>query len=167
MPPKKNRVRIPAVTAVAAAAIVAVATPSAADTREPGCPSAASQSRTATIEFVDMPSSDLPDDRDTHEVEITYRNESGADRTVAPQVLFVSPDKGPYLKPSDIKVERLTGTGSWEPVDLASQAGSLYTALPLTKRPLADGETLTEKFRYSLVTEGAAGTVLPRVAIFD
>ncbi|MFD7082208.1 signal peptide protein [Streptomyces sp. NPDC059918] len=166
MPPKESRVWIPAVTAVAtAAALVAVATVVTADTREPGSPSAAaSQPGTATIEFEDMDLRDLLDDGETHEVEITYRNASDTEKTVAPQVLFVSPG---YLKPSDIKVERLTGTGSWEPVTLASQTGSLYTGLPLTKRSLAGGETLTERFRYSVVTEGTAGTVLPRVAIFD
>ncbi|MEU6709475.1 signal peptide protein [Streptomyces wuyuanensis] len=119
------------------------------------------------IDFVDMPASPLPDDQKQHLVTVTYRNGSSAEQTAAPQLLIESLGKGPFLTPSDVKVERLTALGHWEPVDLGSQTDTLYTDLTTTKRQLPAGDTLTERYRLSVITPGAVGTVHPRVALFD
>ncbi|MFE9440400.1 hypothetical protein ACFYO2_15565 [Streptomyces sp. NPDC006602] len=51
----------------------------------------------APVDFVDLPASPLAADGQSHEVTVTYRNESSADQTVAPQLLVESPDAGPFL----------------------------------------------------------------------
>lgn len=118
------------------------------------------------IDFVDMPASPLAAGPQAHDYTVTYRNSSSTDQIVAPQLLVESPNAGPFLKPSDIKVQQLTSTGRWRTVRLASQTGTLYTDLSHVKHRLHSGETLTQRYRLVVLTAGAAGTVAPRAAIF-
>ncbi|MFE3762341.1 signal peptide protein [Streptomyces sp. NPDC059104] len=170
MPWKKTRTWVSAVTAAAAVAAVAVAAattiPSMAEPR-PSATSPSGQPSSAVIDFVDLPTSPLPTDEKQHEFTVEYRNDSAADQTAAPQLLIVSPDAGPFLTPSDVTLERLSADGHWGAVKLGSQTGSLYTDLSLAKVRLPSGRSLTERYRLSVVTPGAEGTVHPRVALFD
>ncbi|MFE5534821.1 signal peptide protein [Streptomyces sp. NPDC056492] len=166
MPPKKIRAWVP--TIAAAAAVVAVATPAVAGTGKAAPPQAAIQAQGDVVrEVKTLTQSPMPADQKQHEVTVTYLNESPVEEEVGPQIVFASPDEGPYLKPSDIKLERFTEAGGWEPVKLLSQSGSLYTELSLAKRQLPENQTLTERFRFSVVTAGAVGTVYTQVAIFE
>ena len=101
-----------------------------------------------------------------HTIQIAYRNDSGADRLLAPQLLVESPDGGPFLTPSDIKVERRTATGCWETVQLGTQTGTLFTDLPTAQRTLGKSETLTQAYRITVTNPQAQGTVHPRVALY-
>ncbi|MET8752179.1 signal peptide protein [Streptomyces sp. NPDC004667] len=167
MPSKKARIWVSAVTAAVAVAAVAAAAaaPSMAEPRPPAS-SPSDLPPSTVIDFVDLPTSPLPTDRKQHEFTVEYSNESDADQTAAPQLLLVSPDAGPFLKPSDVKLERLAADGRWEAVKLGSQTGSLYTDLSLAKVRLTSGQSLTERYRLTVVKDGAEGTVHPRVALF-
>ncbi|MCX5055551.1 MULTISPECIES: hypothetical protein [unclassified Streptomyces] len=116
--------------------------------------------------FVDLAARPLPADGERHEFTVTYRNDATADRTVAPQLLVVSPDAGPFLAPSDITLERRTADGRWEAVRVGTQTGTLFTDLSAARRVLHAGETLTEVYRLTVVGPQATGTVQPRVALF-
>ncbi|MBT2674453.1 signal peptide protein [Streptomyces sp. ISL-14] len=168
---KNSRPRVAALALMVALAGLATAGPAAAATSQttPTATSTALPSRTPAIptEFVDLPTSPLVADDASHEVTVTYRNESSADRTVAPQLLVESPDAGPFLDPSDIRVERRTATGCWEPVNLGTQTGTLFTDLTTAQRTLHAGDTLTEAYRITVLDPEAEGTVHPRVALFD
>ncbi|WSQ10626.1 signal peptide protein [Streptomyces sp. NBC_01231] len=166
---KNSRLRVALVALVVALAGLATAGPAAAATQR--TTPAASTSRPAqepvlVTGFVDLPTSALPVDSRKHVVTVTYLNDSEADRTVAPQLLVASPDAGPFLTPSDVKVERRTADGCWEAVQLASQTGTLFTDLPTAQRTLHAGETLTEHYRLTVVNPDAQGTVEPRVALY-
>ncbi len=136
-------------------------TSTATSTARPG------QTPAVPTEFVDLSTSALVADRARHEVTVTYRNDSSADRTVAPQLLVESPDGGPFLKPADVRVERRTATGCWEAVELGSQTGTLYTGLTAAQRTLHAGDTLTEVYRITVLNPEAEGTVHPRVALYS
>lgn len=166
---KISRPRIAALALMAALMGVAAAGPAVAAT--PQTTTAAStalpgQTPAIPTEFVDLPTSALVADQARHEVTVTYRNTSSADRTVAPQLLVQSPDAGPFLTPADIQVERRTATGCWEAVALGSQTGTLFTDLTAAQRTLHAGDTLTEVYRITVLNPGAEGTVLPRVALY-
>ncbi|MDH6705640.1 hypothetical protein P3T27_002362 [Kitasatospora sp. MAA19] len=118
----------------------------------------------APASFVDLPDRPLPSDHAAHRITVTYRNDSSADRSVAPQILVESPDNGPFLAPADIKLEVLTG-GHWKTVPLASQTGTLYTDLTQAKLVLHSHHTLTQRYRLTVVKAGP-GTVQPRVALY-
>ncbi|MFD6172910.1 hypothetical protein [Streptomyces coeruleorubidus] len=79
---------------------------------------------------------------------------------------MTSPDTGPFLEPSDIKVERRTGHGCWVAVALGSQTGTLFTDLVGAERTLGAGETLAERYRVTVLSPEAGGTVEPRVALY-
>lgn len=167
---KISRPRVAALVLMAALVGVATAGPAVAATPQTTtATSTALPGRTPAIptEFVDLSTSALVADNARHEVTVTYRNESSADRPVAPQLLVESPDAGPFLKPTDIQVERRTVTGCWEAVELGSQTGTLYTDLTAAQRTLQAGDTLTEVYRITVRNPGAEGTVHPRVALFD
>ncbi|MFG2793463.1 signal peptide protein [Streptomyces sp. NPDC048419] len=117
--------------------------------------------------YLDEPAGSLQADGEQHEFTVTYRNDTAQDRTVAPQLLVVSPDGGPYLAPSDVLLERLTADGSWEPVRVGSRTGTLFTDLPGARRTLHPGERLTEIYGLTVVEPSAEGTVQPRVALYD
>ncbi|MEV7930197.1 signal peptide protein [Kitasatospora sp. NPDC088264] len=118
----------------------------------------------APVSFVGLPDRPLPSDHAAHPMTVTYRNDSSADRTVAPQILVESPDDGPFLAPTDIKLEVLTG-GHWRTVRLASQTGTLYTDLTRAKLVLHSHHTLTQRYRLTVVKAGP-GTVQPRIALY-
>ncbi|MET9832176.1 signal peptide protein [Streptomyces sp. NPDC006385] len=168
---KNSRPRVAALALMVALAGLAAAGPAAAATSQTQTTltSSAPTSRTPAIPtaFVDLPTSPLVADAAGHEVTVTYRNESPSDRTVAPQLLVVSPDAGPFLNPSDIRIERRTAAGRWEAVDVGSQTGTLFTDLTAAQRTLHAGDTLTEVYRITVLTPEAEGTVLPRAALFD
>ncbi|GAB2711899.1 hypothetical protein [Kitasatospora kifunensis] len=166
---KRNRLAVTAAAAVTVAAAVVSAGPAMASGHQLAAPvSAGAHGRTlaAPIDFVEMPARPLPAGQQMHEFTVTYRNGTSTDQVVAPQLLVESPDAGPFLKPSDVKLERLTGAGHWKAVRLASQTGTLYTDLSRVKHRLHSGETLVQRYRLSVVTAGAVGTVGPRAAIF-
>ncbi|WP_128433895.1 hypothetical protein [Streptomyces cyaneus] len=174
---KNSRPRVAALALMVALAGFAAAGPAAAatpqtqtatQTQTTTATSTAPTSQTPAIptEFVDLPTSTLVADNAGHEVTVTYRNESSADRTVAPQLLVESPDAGPFLNPTDLRVERRTATGCWEAVNLGSQTGTLFTDLTTAQRTLHAGDTLTEVYRVTALDPAAEGTVHPRVALF-
>ncbi|UUU23671.1 hypothetical protein [Streptomyces sp. DSM 40750] len=168
MPTKNSRLRVALLTVAVAVAGLALAGPAAAATPQTATTaSTAQQTPAIPVDFVDLATSPLAADGETHEVTLTYRNDSTTDRTVAPQLLVESPDAGPFLDPSDIEVERRTAGGCWEPVDLGTQTGTLFTDLSTAQRTLRAGETLTEVYRLTATDPAAQGTVHPRVALFD
>ncbi|MEV7603114.1 signal peptide protein [Kitasatospora sp. NPDC089797] len=120
----------------------------------------------APVRFVDLPDSALPTDRSPQRITFQYRNDTPGDQTVAPQVLLESPDRGPYLSAADFRLEQLGTDGRWHTVPLASQTGTLYTALPPAKIVLHSGHTLTEGYRLTALHGPARGTVEPRIAIY-
>lgn len=128
----------------------------------------ASTSATALVpnDFVDAPTRALPAAGQSHTFTVSYRNDSSVDQVVAPQILVESPDAGPCLTPADIRVERRNADGYREVVPVGSQTGTLFTDLVAAQRSLRPGETLTERYRVTVTTPGAAGTVRPRVALY-
>ncbi|MEU1478442.1 signal peptide protein [Streptomyces sp. NPDC005760] len=121
----------------------------------------------APTDFVDLPTSALVADGRQHQVTVTYRNDSSADRTVAPQLLLESPDAGPFLAPSDVVVEQRTAHGCWRTVGTASRTGTLFTDLTGAQRTLHAGGTLTQVYRITVTDPAAQGTVLPRIALYN
>lgn len=168
MSSKNSRLRIVLVSLTIAAAALTMAGPAAAATHQPTTAvSTADQTSAAPTAFVDLPTTPLPADTESHEVEVTYHNDSTTTRTVAPQLLAQSPDSGPFLTPSDLNVEHRTATGCWEPVALGTQTGTLFTDLTTVHRTIPAGGTLTEVYRIALTNPDAKGTLHPRVALFD
>ncbi|WP_030231035.1 hypothetical protein [Streptomyces sp. NRRL S-350] len=162
MPTTKFLGRALALTALAALPAAAFTLPSPASATVASAPQTAAVA--APVSFVDLPSSPLPSDHQAHRITVTYRNGTGADETVAPQILVESPDNGPFLAPGDVKLEALTG-GHWKTVPLASQTGTLYTGLASAKLVLHSHHTLTQQYRLTVV-KAAPGTVQPRVALY-
>ncbi|EKX63333.1 signal peptide protein [Streptomyces ipomoeae] len=170
MSSKNSRLRVALVSVAVAVAGLAMAGPAAAATSpSTAAVSTVPQDQTPAIptDFVDLATTPLAADTEPHEVTVTYRNDSAAARTVAPQLLVESPEAGPFLTPSDIKLERRTAAGCWKPVELGTQTGTLFTDLTTARRTLPAGETLTETYRLTVTNPEAQGTVHPRVALFD
>lgn len=169
MSSKNSRTRVALLAAVVAITGLATAGPALAAT--PAVTAAvtvtASQTQDPAIptDFVDLPASPLRAGA-PQEFTVTYRNATPAPTTVAPQLLVTSPDTGPFLAPSDIKVERRTGHGCWVAVPLGSQTGTLFTDLVGAERVLGAGETLEERYRVTVLDPEAVGTVEPRVALY-
>ncbi len=46
------------------------------------------------------------------------------------------------------------------------QTGTLFTDLTTTQRTLSPGETLTERYRVTVLNPSAQGTLHPRVALY-
>ncbi|MFD7595478.1 signal peptide protein [Kitasatospora sp. NPDC059812] len=149
-------------TALATVLAAAFTLPSPALATEALAPQVAAAA--APVSFVGLPDRPLPTDHAAHPITVTYRNDSSADRTVAPQILVESPDNGPFLAPRDIKLEVLTG-GRWKTVRLASETGTLYTDLTRAKLVLHSHHTLTQRYRLTVVNAGP-GTVQPRIALY-
>ncbi|MEV7025591.1 signal peptide protein [Kitasatospora sp. NPDC093558] len=156
--------RGPVLTAVALAALPAIAFVAPGQAVASAPPPAATA--TAPVRFVDLPSSPLPTDRTPHRITLTYRNPSSTDRTVAPQILVESPDKGPFLVTSDVRLELLGADGRWRTVPLGSQTGTLFTTLTSAKIVLHGHHTLTEHYRLTVLAP-AHGTIEPRVALYS
>ncbi|PAZ14098.1 signal peptide protein [Streptomyces sp. SA15] len=172
MSSKNSRLRVALVALTVAVAGLALAGPAAAATHQTSTASATAatapqdEAPLIPVDFVDLPTSALPADSKRHKFTVTYRNESSADQTVAPQLLVESPDAGPFLNPSDVKLERRTAHGCWEAVEVGSQTGTLFTDLTTAQRTLHAGETLTEVYRLTVLNPEAEGTVHPRVALY-
>lgn len=164
MPSKNRRLRITLLALTVAVTGLTTAGPALAATPSPA---ATSQTREAAIptDFVVLTPSPLQA-QGSQDVTLTYRNDTASDVTVAPQLLVLSPDSGPFLAPTDLKVERRTAHGCLRPVALASQTGTLFTDLTGAQRTLRAGETLTERYRVTVVKQGAQGVVQPRVALY-
>jgi hypothetical protein len=152
--------------AVALAGLAAAGPAAAAAPAKPAAATAQDRQTAVPVDFVDLPTTALVADGARHEVTVTYRNDSSADRTVAPQLLVESPDAGPFLTPSDVVVEQRTAHGCWRPVETASQTGTLFTDLTNAQRTLHAGETLTQVYRITVVDPDAQGTVQPRIALY-
>jgi hypothetical protein len=160
-----RRLKVAFVAAAVTLAGLAAAGPAAATT-VPRAAAVQAQQPIAPVDFVDQPTSALVADGQGHQVTVTYRNDTSADRTVAPQLLVESPDAGPFLDPSDIVVEQRTAHGCWRPVETASQTGTLFTDLTTAQRTLHAGQTLTQVYRITVVDPDAQGTVQPRIALY-
>lgn len=164
---KNSRLRVALLTVAVAVAGLALAGPAAAAAPQATTTvSTDRQTPAIPVDFVDLATGPLVADGKSHRVTVTYRNDSGADRTVAPQLLVESPDAGPFLDPADVEVERRTAGGCWQPVDLGSQTGTLFTDLTTAQRTLPAGETLTEVYRLTVTDPTATGTVHPRIALY-
>ncbi|MEV6947058.1 signal peptide protein [Streptomyces sp. NPDC051172] len=169
---KNSRLRLASLALVVAVSGLAMASPAMAATRHTAAgavAAAGSQEHAPAVPagFVDLPTSALPVGSAQHEFTVTYRNDSSADRTVAPQLLVESPDAGPFLAPSDIRLERRTADGCWEAVQVGTQTGTLFTDLSTGRRTLHAGETLTQVYRLTVTNPEARGTVAPRVAFYN
>lgn len=160
-----RRLKVALVAAAVTLAGLAAAGPAAATT-VPRAAAVQAQQPAVPVDFVDLPSSALVADGEQHQVTVTYRNDTSADRTVAPQLLVESPDAGPFLDPSDVVVEQRTAHGCWRPVETASQTGTLFTDLTGAQRTLHAGQTLTQVYRITVVDPAAQGTVQPRIALY-
>ncbi|MFE7765980.1 signal peptide protein [Streptomyces sp. NPDC057438] len=167
MSSRNSRLRIALLAVAVAAAGLALAGPAAAAApRAASTVSTASQAPAIPVDFVDLTAVPLTADGRSHEVTLTYRNDSGADRTVAPQLLLQSPDSGPFLDPADVRVEHRTAGGCWKAVVLGSQTGTLFTDLSTARRTLPAGATLAELYRVTVTAPAAEGTVHPRIALY-
>ncbi|QNP71320.1 signal peptide protein [Streptomyces roseirectus] len=152
---------------VALAGGLATATPALADTRTaPAATTVAAEPAPVPVDFADQATSALPTDGKSHEFTVTYANTTASDVIAAPQLLLVSPDSGPFLKPADVKLEVRKADGCWTTVTPGNQTGTLYTDLTTAQRTLAPGETLTEVYRLTVNSPGAVGTVQPRVVLY-
>ncbi|MFE9453907.1 signal peptide protein [Streptomyces sp. NPDC006739] len=129
---------------------------------------AARAARTAPVpvDFVNLSTRALPAAGQSHTFVVSYRNTSSAEQVVAPQLLVESPDAGPFLTPADVRIERRSADGSREAVPVGSQTGTLFTDLVAAQRTLRPGATLTERYRVTPVSPGAAATVRTRVALY-
>ncbi|MER5938174.1 signal peptide protein [Streptomyces sp. NPDC001928] len=169
---KNSRPRLAFVALVVALSALAAAGPTMAATSDAAAGAQAAPwerartAATAPTGFVDLPTSPLRADGGRHEVKVAHRNDATTARPVAPQLLVLSPDAGPFLDPADIRVERRTAYGSWVPVPVGSQAGTLFTDLSAARRTLHPGETFTQVYRFTVVDPRARGTVAPRVALY-
>ncbi|MFI9363189.1 signal peptide protein [Kitasatospora sp. NPDC053057] len=153
--------------ALAVLPTVALAAPAQAASASPAAASpTASAANAAPVRFFDLPDTPLPSDRAPHRITFSYRNDAPTDRTIAPQILVESPQRGPFLDPSDIRLEQLGSDGRWHTVPLASQTGTLYTGLIPAKIVLHSHHTLTERYRITVLHAPAQGTVEPRIAIY-
>jgi hypothetical protein len=162
---KNSRLKVALMAAVVAVAGLTTAGPALA--APPVVTAAATQAQEPAIptDFVTLPTSPLRSE-ESQEVTLTYRNATPTATTVAPQLLVRSPETGPFLSPSDVRVERRTGHGCWVVVPLDSQTGTLFTDLVGAQRTLGAGKTLTERYRVTAVNPKAVGTVEPRVALY-
>ncbi|WP_416975439.1 signal peptide protein [Streptomyces sp. 4F14] len=147
---------------------LATATPALAAPAAPAATpiTAAAEPAPVPVDFVDQAGSALPTDGKSHEFTVTYANTTASDLIVAPQLLLVSPDSGPFLKPVDVKLELRKADGCWSAVTPGTQTGTLYTDLVTAQRTLAPGETLTQVYRLTVTSPGAVGTVQPRVVVY-
>ncbi|MFJ8477102.1 signal peptide protein [Kitasatospora sp. NPDC094011] len=171
MPTRTIPRRVLVLTAAALAVLPAAAltAPARAASAPPAsAPPAATAGRApaAPVRFVDLPESALPTDRAPHEITFMYRNDTPTGQTIAPQILLESPDRGPYLSPSDFRLELLGTDGHWHTLPLGNQTGTLYTSLTPAKLVLHSGHTLTESYRLTVLHGPARGTVEPRIAIY-
>lgn len=171
MSSKVTRFWFPALLAAAAGTATVAAVPwSTGSAHKPRVVVEAERAQISS--FVHMPSSPLPTDGKPHEFTVTYQNTSKTDQTVSPQMLVESSDHGPYLHPTDIKLERRTDPGpdnghsQWQTVRTPTQTGTLYTDLPSAERVLHPGDTLTQTYRL-LANRDAQGTVDPLVALYS
>lgn len=160
------RLKVTLLAGAVALAGLAAAGPAAAAAPSGAATVAQAQQPAVPVDFVDLPATPLVADGRPHDVTVTYRNDSPADRTVAPQLLVASPDAGPFLTPADVLVEQRTAHGCLRPVPVATQTGTLFTDLTSAQRTLHPGEKLTQVYRITVVNPGAQGTVLPRVALY-
>ncbi|MFJ9773219.1 signal peptide protein [Kitasatospora sp. NPDC101157] len=162
-----RRVLVLTVAALAALPTATLTAPAQAASATPAAaPPTASAATAAPVRFVDLPDTALPTDRAPHRITFMYRNDTPTDQTIAPQVLVESPPTGPFLSPSDIRLEQLGGDGHWRALRLGSQTGTLYTGLIPAKIVLHSGHTLTETYRITVLHSSARGTVEPRIAIY-
>ncbi|MEE1788462.1 signal peptide protein [Streptomyces sp. SP17BM10] len=165
MPTRRIPRRGPVLTAVALAALPAIAFVAPGQAVASAPPPAATATA-SPVGFVNLPTSPLPSDRTPHRFTVSYRNPSPTDRTVAPQVLVESPDQGPFLVTSDIRLELLGSDGRWRVVPLGSQTGTLFTSLTSAKIVLHGHHTLTQHYRLTVLAP-AHGTVEPRIALYS
>jgi hypothetical protein len=156
IPRRSLAVAVAALTALPAAV---VASPAGAASNPP------------PVGFVSMPTSLVPGDHGKRMITVTYRNNAATERTVAPQILVESPERGPFLDPSDFRLEMLAPDGHWHTTPLSSQTGTLYTLLTPAKVVLPGHHTLTEQYRLTVLgtPRGTVdrGTIEPRVALYN
>ncbi|MFJ2905753.1 MULTISPECIES: signal peptide protein [unclassified Streptomyces] len=161
--------RLTAASLTLAAALVgaAGAAPALASTLPLTSTARTSSTAPSPTSFVDLPTQPLPAAGRSQTFTVSYRNDTAADQTVAPQVLVESPDAGPFLTPSDIRLEQAGQDGALTPVTVGSQTGTLFTDLTSAERTLHPGETLTQQYRITTTTPTATGTLHPRTALYN
>lgn len=120
------------------------------------------------LSIVSLPAHRIDADQRPQEFTVRYTDSTRLPQAL--QILVVSPEHGPYLQTGDVRLERFdTATRQWEPVDLGSQTGTLYTRIPLTGRVLADGDT-SVRFRIAAAHDLGATlqhlTVQPRGILY-
>ncbi|MGF1430397.1 signal peptide protein [Kitasatospora sp. LaBMicrA B282] len=151
---------VPADAAAAPTAPLAAPATTASTTTAPATAVAASPTG-----FLNLPTSLLPTDRAPHEISFQYRNDSAGDQSIAPQVLIESPVGGPFLVPTAVSLQVETSDGSWLPLPLGIETGTLYTNLIPAKLVLHSHHTLTEHYRLTVLSP-SLGTVAPRIAFY-
>ncbi|MEV7189880.1 hypothetical protein [Kitasatospora sp. NPDC093102] len=116
-----------------------------------------------------LPAQLISADHRPHEFTVRYADDTRLAQ--AQQILVLSPEHGPSLRSGDIRLERFDdATRQWEPVDLDSQTGTLYTRIPLTGRILThDGDTAIRyriTVQHDLPTAPRHLTVQPRTILY-
>ncbi|MFE7530236.1 hypothetical protein ACFU7Y_31640 [Kitasatospora sp. NPDC057542] len=116
-----------------------------------------------------LPAHQIGTDHRPYEFTVRYADDTRLAQ--AQQILVLSPEHGPYLQSDDIRLEWFDdATRRWEPMDLDSQTGTLYTRIPLTGRILThDGDTAI-RYRITvqrdLPTAPRHLTVQPRTILY-
>ncbi|MET8629543.1 hypothetical protein ABZW30_38400 [Kitasatospora sp. NPDC004669] len=161
---------------LAGAAALGVSGQAMAATAPAPAAAAASHSSSSTaatadtgLRIVSLPTHRIGADHRPHEFTVRY---SGDTRLAqAQQILVLSPEHGPYLQSDDIRLEWFDdATRRWEPVDLGSQTGTLYTRIPLTGHILTHGGDTAIRYRitlqHDLPTAPRHLTVQPRTILY-
>ncbi|MFH8387394.1 hypothetical protein ACH4E7_41935 [Kitasatospora sp. NPDC018058] len=141
--------------------------PAAAAASHPSSSSAATAD--TGLRIVSLPAHQIGADHRPHEFTVRYADDTHLAQ--AQQILVLSPEHGPYLQSDDIRLERFdTATRHWEPVNLDSQTGTLYTRIPLTGRTLTHGGDTAIRYRitlqHDLPTAPRHLTVQPRTVLY-
>jgi hypothetical protein len=122
-------------------------------------------------DFIDLPRRAISADGKAHEFTLRHRNTAGSTRTVAFQVLVVSPEHGPFLRTSDVRLEALNPrTHHWAAAPLGSQTGTLYTTIPASGHRLAPASELSARYRLTFTHAEANAPrhaqLQPRVVVY-
>jgi hypothetical protein len=122
-------------------------------------------------DFVELPDQQVAADGRAHTVAVHYRSTLPTARQAAVQILVEPVGTGAPLDPADVRLERLDPTtGRWQDVPLASQTGTLYTAIPSTGQVLQPGDSLDVLARITVAPAAAVPTgrvlIQPRIVLF-
>ncbi|MFG2918349.1 hypothetical protein ACGF0D_36365 [Kitasatospora sp. NPDC048298] len=154
---------------LAGAAALGVSGQAMAATAPAPAAAAASHSSSSSATTVDsslridsLPAHQIGTDHRSYEFTVRYADDTRLAQ--AQQILVLSPEHGPYLQSDDIRLEWFdNATRRWEPMDLDSQTGTLYTRIPLPGRILThDGDTV---IRYRITVQRDLPTALRHLTV--